>query len=382
MSKPGVYRWERWTTGSKMLASIACTLILSSAPSWVAAQDHPRFVPLDTDTTALGISGDGSIVVGDYYSPNNPTPGGFYWRADTGTVPIGGNSVGGISADGTTIIGNANDEMGVQNAAIWQGDQDWQLLGSFTPDAAPCDNLLSSAYGVSGDGSEIVGLSRNGCVYAHGFHWDAGTGMTDLGALAPPRSSRANAISGDGTAIVGWSDRTTGFRQGAQWVDGAWRWLSSDYGPVGEALGVNASGSMIVGYNCGPLGQWAWSWTAENGVQCINGPVPEPYQTYMSAVSDDGSVIGGAVRPEFGPATEAVLWLYFEPVDLQQYLLANGVSEVQSWTLSWVSAVSADGSVVAGTGIGPDLRIHGFVVYLPLDSLHELQQAARSTRPN
>jgi len=199
---------------------------------------------------------------------------------------------------------------------------------------------------------------------------------------APPRSSRANAISGDGTAIVGWSDRTTGFRQGAQWVDGAWRWLSSDYGPVGEALGVNASGSMIVGYNCGPLGQWAWSWTAENGVQCINGPVPEPYQTYMSAVSDDGSVIGGAVRPEFGPATEAVLWLYFEPVDLQQYLLANGVSEVQSWTLSWVSAVSADGSVVAGTGIGPDLRIHGFVVYLPLDSLHELQQAARSTRPN
>jgi hypothetical protein len=46
------------------------------------------------------------------------------------------------------------------------------------------------------------------------------------------------------------------------------------------------------------------------------------------------------------------------------YLLDSGVSEVQSWTLSWVVAVSADGSVVAGTGIGPDLHLHGFIVTL------------------
>ena len=348
MPKRELYLLKRWSNWSKMLASITCTLILASAPSRVAAQDQPRFVPLDRDTYASGISGDG-------------------WMADTDTVRIGGNSVGAISADGTTIVGNANDEMGHENAAIWQGGQDWQVLGSFTPDAAPCDKFLSSAYGVSGDGSAIVGLGWNGCGYARGFDWNADTGMTDLGSVAPPRSSRANAISGDGSAIVGWSDQATGFRQGAQWLEGAgaWQWLSSDYGPVGEALAVNASGSMIVGYNCGPLGQWAWYWTEDGGVQCINGPIPEPNQTYMSAVSDDGSVIAGAVRPVFGPETDAVLWLNLEPVDLRQYLLDNGVSEVESWTLIWASAVSADGSAVAGTGIGPDLRIHGFVVVFP-----------------
>jgi len=362
MPKPEVYLLKCWSNWSKMLASIACTLILASAPSRVAAQDQPRFIPLDIDTYAQAISGDGSIVIGNYYPVGS---GAFYWMADTGTVAIGGNSVAAISADGATIVGNANDAMGRENAAIWQGDRDWQLLGSFTPDAAPCDKLLSSAYGATGDGSEIVGLGWNGCTYARGFHWDAETGMTDLGAVAPPRSSRANAISGDGSAIVGWSDQATGFRQGAQWIDGAWQWLSSDDGPVGEALAVNASGSTIVGYGCGPLGQWAWYWTEDGGVQCINGPVPEPNQTYMSAVSDDGSVISGAVRPVFGPETDAVLWLNLEPVDLRQYLLDNGVSEVQSWTLIWASAVSADGSAIAGTGIGPDLRIHGFVVYLP-----------------
>jgi probable HAF family extracellular repeat protein len=347
------------------------------AVTLVVAHDQPRFISLDKDTLASGISGDGSIVIGNYYPVGT---GAFYWMAETGTVPIGGSSVGAISADGTTIVGIARDATGVQNAAIWQGDRDWQLLGSFTPDAANCGIFLSSAYGVNGDGSVIVGLGWNGCGYAHGFRLDAETGMTDLGALAPPRASRANAISADGSAIVGWSDQATGFRQGARWVDGAWQWLSSDYGPVGEALAVNSSGSMIVGYGCGPFNQWAWYWTEENGVQCINGPVPEPNQTYTSAVSDDGSVIAGAVRPVFGPETEAVLWFNLEPVNLRQYLLDNGVSAVQSWTLSWVNAVSADGSVVAGTGIGPDLRLHSFVVVLPpkVARIHRRDRSAPS----
>jgi len=87
----------------------------------------------------------------------------------------------------------------------------------------------------------------------------------------------------------------------------------------------------------------------------------------MKALSDDGRVIGGAVRPEFGPEVDAVLWLNFEPMDLKQYLLDRGVSEVQSWFFSWLTAVSADGSVVAGWGIGPDQLLHAFVVTLPQD---------------
>ena len=343
-----------------------CVVLSVYAGAAAAATNQPSFFPLDMDAYPSGISGDGSIVVGTYYDSDHPTgAGGFYWTADSGTVPIGGLGSTGISADGTTIVGNANDAMGLENAAVWQGGTDWQVIGSFTPDPLPCGQSLSAAYGVNGDGSVIVGLGEGGCGYAHGFRWDAATGMTDLGSIVATRASRANAISSDGSAIVGWSDQASGFRQGARWVNGAWQWLANEYGPVGEALGVNSDGSIIVGYGCGPLNQWAWYWTEDAGVQCVNGPVENPFTTYMLALSDDGQVLGGAIRPDDGPETDAVLWLNFEPVDLKQYLLDRGVSEVQSWSFNWVNAVSADGSVVAGWGLGPDQRVHAFVVTLP-----------------
>src|SRR5260370_11828410 len=161
--------------------------------------------------------------------------------------------------------------MGRENAAVWQGGTDWQLLGSFTPDALPCDRLVSSAFGVKGDGWVIVGLGWDGCAHAHGFRSDAATGMTDLGSLVATRASRANAISDDGGVTVGWSDQATGFRQGARWVDGAWQWLANEDGAVGEALGVNSDGSIIVGFGWGPVNQWGWSRHGESGCQCVPG---------------------------------------------------------------------------------------------------------------
>src|SRR5262249_24423627 len=153
-------------------------------------------------------------------------------------------------------------------------------LGAFTPEAVPCDQLLSSAFGVNGDGAVVVGLGWNGCTLAHGFRWTAETGMADLGSIVSTRASRANAVSGDGQIIVGWSDQATGFGQGAGWVAGTWQWLAGEFGPVGEALAVNSEGSIIVGYSCGPRNEFAWYWTEKTGVQCLNGPVPEPNQTY------------------------------------------------------------------------------------------------------
>jgi uncharacterized membrane protein len=336
-----------------------------------AAFGQAVFIPLDADTQASGISGDGSIVVGAYY----PGGGGFYWKADTGVVPIGGNSVAGISADGSTIVGRANDAMGNENAAYWLWDGSWTLLGSFTPQSMPCGQSLSSGYGVNGDGSVIVGLGWDGaspdhtrppsCAHAHGFRWGAEGRMADLGSIVFTRASRANAVSADGQMVVGWSDQATGFRQGARWVDGGWQWLEGPDGPVGEALAVNGDGSIIVGYSCGSANQYAWRWTEETGVECVQGTVADPYQTLMLALSDDGRVIGGAVAPEFGPNRNALLWFDGEPVDLREYLLQQGVAAVEGWNLNSVLAVSSDGHTVAGWGVAPDLHVHGFVVILP-----------------
>src|SRR5262249_43404435 len=139
-----------------ILCTISFALCASAGP--IAAQTQPVFIPLDADTLATGISADGSLVVGSYF-PNGT--GAFYWTQQTGTVAIGGNSVGGVSADGATIVGRAFDGLQHENAAIWMGGVDWYLLGSFTPEAIPCDQLLSSAFGVNGDGSVVVGLGWN-----------------------------------------------------------------------------------------------------------------------------------------------------------------------------------------------------------------------------
>ena len=316
------------------------------------------FTQLDANWLPSGISGDGSIVVGTYYRGE-----GFYWTAQTGVVPIGGNGATlGISADGSTIVGSKNDAMGYLNAAYWR-DGTWTLLGSFGPENQPCDLSLSSGYGVSGDGMVIVGLGYDTCGRAHGLRRDPWCGL-DLGSLDAGRASRANAISADGQTIVGWSDQATGFRQGARWVDGEWQWLQGPDGPVGEAFAANADGSIIVGFGCGSLNQFAWRWTEATGVECIQGTLSDPYQTYMLALSDDGQVIGGEVFPDFGFDRNAVLWFNGEPVDLREYLLAHGVAEVQDWQLEAVTGVSSDGQTIAGWGVGPDLMLHGFVVTL------------------
>jgi probable HAF family extracellular repeat protein len=94
--------------------------------------------------------------------------------------------------------GNALDARGLENAAIWTGGRDWRTLGSFTPNAQPCDLLLSATFGASDDGKVLVGLGWNGCRIAHAFRWEESTGMVDLGTSVPGESTRANNVSGDG----------------------------------------------------------------------------------------------------------------------------------------------------------------------------------------
>ena len=117
------------------------------------------------------------MVVGELTSG-----GGFYWLPTTGVVYVGGQKAEAVSRDGHTIAGTAYGERNVTQAAIWQRAAEWRLLGSIVPNAAPCDDLLSSTYDTSDDGTVIVGLAWNGCTFARAFRWEQATGMVDLGS--------------------------------------------------------------------------------------------------------------------------------------------------------------------------------------------------------
>ncbi len=330
-----------------------------------SAEDKTLLIELPSGTLPRDISSSG-MVVGELISG-----GGFYWMPTTGVVYVGGRAAVAVSRDGNTINGTALDSRNVVQAAIWQRAAEWRLLGSIVPNAAPCDELLSSTYDTSDDGQVIVGLAWNGCSIARAFRWEEATGMVDLGSTVAGFSSRANGVSGDGRVVVGWQD--TPLRHGARWVDGRQQLFTGPSGIVGEAQAANRDGSIVVGQSCefasiaNPFGnQQAWIWTSRDGVQCLPPPRVRPTANFIGlaqATSEDGRLIGGAHT--FGLESEAVIWIDQQPAYLKDYLRANGVPDAfEGWVnTGFVTGVSRDGRVIVGQGAGPR-DFQGYIVIL------------------
>lgn len=327
----------------------------------------PLLMNLPPNALPFGMGANGFVLAGTFFAG-----GAFHWMPTSGVTAIGGRQAVAVSQDGKAIVGEALDSRGLANAAIWQGGTSWRALGSITPNAQPCDQLLSNSYGLSDDGKVVVGLAWDGCRIARAFRWEESTGMVNLGSLGG-ESTRANGVSGDGRVVVGWEQAATGFRRGAKWVDGKEELVRGPSGAVGEAFAANWDGSLIVGTNCDPLDNTgpatAWTWARGEGVRCSTIDPPRwalrlPYQLLMSNTSDDGRVIGGALS--FGLDAEAVVWFDREPVILRDYLRSHGIPDAfEGWVnTGFLTDVSADGRVLVGYGAGPR-TFQGYLVVLP-----------------
>jgi probable HAF family extracellular repeat protein len=353
---------NRWL--GVLALSVSPFVALGSAEA-ATRKDTPLFIELPREVLPADVGAGGAVVVGSFFSL-----GAFHWMPTSGETDIGGTQGVAVSRDGKTIVGRAL-EGGFENAAIWTGGRQWRTLGSFTPDAQPCDLLLSGSFGASDDGTVVVGLGWDGCSYAHAFRWQESTGMVDLGSTTPGRSSRANNVSGDGRVVVGWQEDATGFRMGAKWVNGTQELFRGPAGVVGEAFGANRDGSIIVGTNCNPFDPVpsGWTWTAANGVTCF--PVPRPsglpapfYQVLMQATSEDGRVIVGAYS--FGLESESLIWIDGESFFLKEYLRQNGVpGAFDGWfNTGFANAITPDGRTIVGFGAGRT-TFQGYMVVLP-----------------
>lgn len=258
---------------------------------------------------------------------------------DLGTLGGSGSIAYDVSAGGLVVVGSGYTADGLLRAFRWTAAGNMQNLGILP------GGELSTANGVSADGSVIVGVSGS-VNSSSAFRWTAASGMVDIGNFGGELTS-ASGISADGNVIVG-SSRISDIPP----VDRAFRWTSADgmesLGTLGGtssfARGVSANGSVIVGNSQIPNGNInAFRWDAASGMESI-GTLGGNFSS-ANSVSGDGSVIVGYSRIV---STEDRAFRWTEAQGMQNLGVLPGYAESVAY------GVSNNGTVIVGessTGI-------------------------------
>ena len=334
------------------LAILLCTS--AAARAFAAASLTPLgYLPGGSNSSALGVSGNGSVVVGWSYSSAGIGSEAFRWTSGGGMVglgflPGGGNSEAyGVSTDGSVVVGFSYGQ-----AFRWTSGGGMVGLG-YLP-----GRTTSWARGVSGHGSVVVGSSSSG---TEAFRWTSGGGVVGLGYLPGRIYSVATAASGDGSTVVGWG-------QGSDFRYEAFRWTSGGgmvglgYLPGGGiatdsiAFGVSGDGSVIVGRSSSASGGQAFRWTSDGGMVGLGNGV-------AYGVSGDGSVVVGV-----GGSGGAFYWTADGGMRaLRDVLLSHGVDPAaDGWSSLGANGISADGSTIVGSGIRNG-NTEAFVAVIPIE---------------
>jgi uncharacterized membrane protein len=251
-----------------------------------------------------------------------------------GGLSTSGSLAYGVSADGTTVVGRSASAAG-QGSFLWTSSTGIQSIGDI-----PGGQFSSVAYDASGDGAVIVGQGNNPYYQNVAFVWTSSTGATDIGYLPGATSSQANGVSDDGTKVAG---------QTGGGLNEAFIWDSTN-GMVGlgdlpggttNSAGFNISGdgSTVVGRSNSASGIEAFRWDSTNGMQGLGDLAGGGFSSFASGVSSDGSIIVG--RGSSAGGFEAMIW------DATNGM--QGLGELPGGSFfSEAAAVSGNGGTVVG----------------------------------
>ena len=272
---------------------------------WTAAEDMVSLnlsPPYQSYATAA--SYDGSMIVG-MYDFDDGFLNAYYWTEQTGMAYLGESPMydrsiaGDISADGSVIVGFEAQTKSMLNAQAVR----WTESGQNITQLGDLGGNQSWASGVSADGSVIVGTSINASGQNEAFWWNETDGLAGLGSLTGYDASRATSISADASTIVG-SASSANAVEAFRWTElGGMTGLGDLAGGAvsSKALDVSADGSIIVGTSESANGEEAFIWDAENGMRSILDVFENDYASDLqgwvllsaTGISDDGSVITG-----------------------------------------------------------------------------------------
>lgn len=290
------------------------------------------------------------------------------WDNEAGSVEIGEISgeelISGttsISSDAKYVSGTmTNPDSGINEMARYDiAAGTWTFLGNLnsSPDG-------TSAWGMTSDGSTVVGLGMFSGWEGHAVKWSQATGLVDMGSTTPGSSSRANGINNDGSVVVGWQDDDYGDRFAVYWKDNVQTFIKNNgYEVTGEAQAVTPDGNTIVGIS--EEEEAAFVWNVVDGYTSIKHPDPM-YIGGASGISDDGKTVIGYFRPWGAPATsgEGFIWTKETgALNLNEYVASIGYDEL-GITFSLPLGISPNGRNIVGLGASGN-GISGFVIKLP-----------------
>ena len=348
-------------------------------PSFTGLGDLPGSV---ASSMAYGVSANGSVVVGWGTSDL----GGEAFRWENGVMTGLGDSPGGdfsstatdVSANGSIVVGRGTGPQwpfAAYEALRWQ-DGTMTNLGTLELSTDPTLTDIALAFGISGDGSVIVGrnesyhtspLTQNDAV-----RWENGM-MTSLGFLPGGNyPSAAYSASADGSVIVGQSYSVLG-HQAFRWEDGVMIGLGDLPGGsfLSEAQAVSADGLVVVGRSRSspsPGQNEAFRW--ESGTMIGLGHLPGGgHSSWARGVSGDGSVVVGKSDTAAGPAeSEAFIWDATNQMRrLQDVLTRHWGIDLSDWTLLFeANDVSPDGRHIVGWGKRPPYDLpEAWLAFIP-----------------
>lgn len=215
--------------------------------------------------SALGVSGDGSVVVGHTLDDNRKIHAIVWYdnnwekKIDLGTHRndnSGDSEARAVSRDGKIITGYAAGKNSLDHATVWSGSN-WATktdLGTL----ATGNSGVSYGNAISSNGSVVVGTSTDDSERYWAVTW-SGNGwstITDLGTLSDGNFGRSfgYGISGDGSVVVGKSVRYGYEERAVAWSGSGWTektdlgTLKKDNSGSSSAVAANGDGSVLGGY--------------------------------------------------------------------------------------------------------------------------------------
>jgi len=341
-------------------------LLLKLFTIQISAQNSPQFIDLGLGGAAK-ISNNGVYVVGNNY----PAPA-WIWTEATGISNLNqinyseafGVSdyglVAGSFIDSNLIAPNGNPTLraGINQNGIWDslpGYPGYPVLDEMS---------YNYGYGISADGSIIVGMQWLPIWKAEACYWD-NSGIHLLGRTGG-LSSRANdiATTQSGYIIVGWDGSITGPDRRAFYWDPQPHFMGGydpNY-PAGQCEGLNSDGSKIVGGSTGA----PFVWTEANGMEWITLDYLNN-ASYAKDISDNNIIIG-YVSPSVGNFNAFIKKPEWNDIlFLKDYMIDSlGIQGISDWYFAFANSISADGSRIVETAYPPQSGTsHAFLLQLP-----------------